>query len=739
MKNKKNNPFILWDNYNATNKNAFFGREKEISQLEKKLANNIVIFYGPSGAGKSSICKAGLEPDVYIEDYTHDYLEKRTGLKNADYIKFLQTTKSLKRPVIALDQFEKIFYDPAANVQFVKYVVNDFLENRDFKLLIIIREESIGELFKFSAKNNFSLLSDETGFHLYKMERSNVIDVFIKIFKSAGVKISQGFATTVIDTLEKATGKIELADVQAVGYELFHENNEDEINEITSQEVYNKIDGFYDRLYENLTETQKRVLKKGISSTGERTRICNYKENLHEINFLVTSRILKKVGDCYEIAHEYLVKKLLSGLSKQELELIRVRELVERATQDFSYNPDLYLDLIRLNEINKHKVKLELNLDETELVTKSELKNDFSKENRQYWIKKLSDFFPECMDFFISYLEQSVVDSLSKQSENQSMIVSVFKDLFEKGKMNYEQFFNALKYGLLSNNREVAIKSAQVLPEINGYSINTLLTLIEISPYYLFPELYKNLYSKPGSGLLTEKIIEWSLSEEKDKVKHAYGYLKANNVTPDEVSISFPTKQERRYLEHISYLAYNGEFEFEHFDEILKRLFSFDNTLLNYVKSKAQKDNALKKEIFKSIANGTYAPFNVVFKKSQDFLDYENYASKKKIKITFIRKGVLDIKNFKSFALLSFNERNPDVYKANFDITLAILGDQSRYVIDFSTLDITGFDVTIGLMRSMSKIGKGINVFSCCLTKQGIKKIERFAHFARSLDIFWYI
>ncbi len=736
---KKNNPFILWDNYNASNKNAFFGREKEIRDIKEKLETGLVVFYGPSGAGKSSICKAGIEPDIYIEDYTNDYLEKMLGIKNENFDAFINKIQSMDNPIISFDQFEKIFYDPDANSRFVKFVINYFLENPGFKFLIIIREESIGDLYKFSMTYNYSLLSDDTGFHLYKMERSKVIDVFSKIFAVSEIEVSEDFAITVVDTIEKATGYIELADIQAVGYELYEETTKKKLTSITSAQVYEKIDGFYNRLYEDLSNIQKNVLKRGISSTGERKKISSEAISEHEIANLINSRILKKVGKSYEIAHEYLVKHLLTGLSKNELDVIRVREMVERATQDFSYNPDLYLDAIRLNGINKHRDKLELDFDEIELVTKSSLINDFSKINREYWINRLSGFYPECMDLFISILELGIVDTMSKEAENQTIIVAAINNLYVTKKMNYEQFFNSLKYALLSSNREVVFKAIEVLPEINGTSIQTLLTLIDITPYYMFPEIYIKLFEKQGSGLLTEKICEWINSGQKHKVKLAYDYLKVNNVSPDEITLSFPPKDDKRYLDHLSYLAYNEMFELKEFDSIIEKMFFFDKNLLKYTKDRAKKDKDFISKVFNNLKSGTHAPFNLLFKKSEDFLDYEAYISKKDIKTTYIRKGVLDIKNFKTFVLLSFNTKTPDVYKTDFDYGLAILGKNNRYIIDFSTIDITSFDVTIGLMRSLAKIGGPIYVYSCCLSRQGEKKIGRFAHFAHSLDILWYI
>ncbi|NJM56741.1 MAG: ATP-binding protein [Synechococcales cyanobacterium RU_4_20] len=54
----------------------FFGKERTIARLEKKLdVSRLIFFFGPSGSGKSSIIKAGLIPKLQSREDKWDILE----------------------------------------------------------------------------------------------------------------------------------------------------------------------------------------------------------------------------------------------------------------------------------------------------------------------------------------------------------------------------------------------------------------------------------------------------------------------------------------------------------------------------------------------------------------------------------------------------------------------------------------------------------------------------------------
>jgi len=388
------NPFILWESYSQENKQLFFGREKDVKAIKSMLSNHHPVLFGSSGSGKSSICKAGLIPDFYIEDYSDQYLKNVFG-SLADFLNSFNTFtgRHPKKPFILLilDQFEKLFYDRYSNINFIEQLIKAILPLQNFRLLISIREENLGDLFSFSLSNRFSLLNDDTGYHLKKMENSKIFEVVKKNFNKSGVNISDRVVGLIIDIIDKTCHGVELSQVQAVCYELF-EKYFNQINEVNQETVFSIIDRYYEKLFSSLSDLEKKVLKSGISSTGEKLKISHLVENEDALNSLNTKRIIKNIGLDYEITHEYLLKKILATLSGEEIAVLRMQELVKRSEEDYKFNEDLLIDIIRLKEINKYRDDLNLSIDETELILRSILYNDSSQCDRIYWLKRYCDY-----------------------------------------------------------------------------------------------------------------------------------------------------------------------------------------------------------------------------------------------------------------------------------------------------------------------------------------------------------
>ena len=54
-------PFKFLDSYEKSDKEQFFGRNKEIAQLYNALhTSNLMLLYGASGTGKTSLINCGL-------------------------------------------------------------------------------------------------------------------------------------------------------------------------------------------------------------------------------------------------------------------------------------------------------------------------------------------------------------------------------------------------------------------------------------------------------------------------------------------------------------------------------------------------------------------------------------------------------------------------------------------------------------------------------------------------------
>ena len=736
---KIDNPFILWESYNNANKDFFFGRDEEVRALRQALSNNHVVFYGPSGSGKTSICRAGLSPGIYIEDYTTRYLKEQFGIEENSYAELDKIISGLGKPLIILDQFEKVFYDREANLAFIEYLIERYVRSNIARIIITIREENIGDLFKFSSDHQFALLSDKTGFYLRKMERSGVIDVLSHIFSQSRVNIKESTVALIVDTIQSATGSLELADIQAAGYEIF-KHYSDKMHQITADVVFDIIDGFYSRLYETLSDEEKWILKKGISSSGDRTKIPPAFYHESAFKTLLSRRILKKVGENFEIVHDYLLKKILERLTDEELSIIRVEELIERSYKDYEFNHSLLIDNLRLKDINKYRDKIMLNYGECELVTRSTMSNDLSPSNSYYWLMRLSEFFPQNKEFMLSILREGVMENAFKDSVNQIMTIKTIKDYYNSGKLSSEDFQEFMKLALLSRNKESLYAALNAIHEIIPQIVPAILHSLIHSPYFCKPEIYHIVYRISGSELVVNILKEWALSGENEKIRIAYEFLKANSIAPESIYIDPPDESDPSFLDYYSYLSAFDIKDFSILDIILEKLFSFDTNLSEYAKIKIREKN-LAQEIFEYFAQVIEPPFECLFKIHQDFLDYEAFIHKKQGTITFLNAGIIDVKKFSGFTLISFNYTRPSLNINEYDLIklLQQSGADKRYVISYSGIDLSSADITINILRSIASLGKDISVYSGCISPNLKKKLERFSDFAQSISINWVI
>jgi hypothetical protein len=68
------NPFRFLESFSATEKDLFFGRDREVGELTGLVRNNgTLVVFGESGAGKTSLLKAGLLPQLTNEDFGTAY------------------------------------------------------------------------------------------------------------------------------------------------------------------------------------------------------------------------------------------------------------------------------------------------------------------------------------------------------------------------------------------------------------------------------------------------------------------------------------------------------------------------------------------------------------------------------------------------------------------------------------------------------------------------------------------
>ncbi len=165
-------PFKFLDAYTLKDSDYFFGRTKEIAQLYKMVFETpLILIYGLSGTGKTSLVQCGLAskfdgPDWFpffirnnqdINQSLHSALDEciedtkeRSLVEKVRYI-----NRSYFRPVyLIFDQLEELFIlgnkeQQALFVENIKTLIDAKLL---CKIILIIREEYIGQLYEFESQ-----------------------------------------------------------------------------------------------------------------------------------------------------------------------------------------------------------------------------------------------------------------------------------------------------------------------------------------------------------------------------------------------------------------------------------------------------------------------------------------------------------------------------------------------------------------------------------------------------------
>ncbi len=165
-------PFKFLDAYTAKDKDIFFGREKEVDALYNMVFKTpLVMVYGLSGTGKSSLVQCGLATKFDGPDWLPILIRKgddinaslRTALNTA--LDEEESSEDLNvlierlfykyfRPVYLLfDQFEELFTleddNEAEQIKFMKDIQSLQKAELPCRIILIIREEYIGQLYDF--------------------------------------------------------------------------------------------------------------------------------------------------------------------------------------------------------------------------------------------------------------------------------------------------------------------------------------------------------------------------------------------------------------------------------------------------------------------------------------------------------------------------------------------------------------------------------------------------------------
>ena len=372
-------PFKFLDSYTIADREIFFGRDREISELYRRVfESKILLVYGVSGTGKSSLINCGLATRFDDSDWLpvnvrrgNNIIESINDAFNKQAIssfkKNLSVSEKLQsiyldhfKPVyLIFDQFEELFIlgsddEKAGFIKLIKEVVES---DTQCHVIFSIREEFLAGIteFEYDLPEIFS-----NRFRVEKMKRANAILAVEGPCKVHDIETETGFSEELIDKLCPAGNEIELTFLQIYLDRIFRiaiteKQGSDKLK--FSKVILARAGSVSDLLGQFLEEqiremddpnTGLTILKSFVSIQGTK-RQMNESEILDSIiafgtvigepdllkylTRFVDLRILRERDEAghFELRHDSLASKIYEKFTAIEKDIIEVRQFIENA------------------------------------------------------------------------------------------------------------------------------------------------------------------------------------------------------------------------------------------------------------------------------------------------------------------------------------------------------------------------------------------------------------------------
>jgi GTPase SAR1 family protein len=226
-------PFKFLDAYKEKDKDIFFGRDTETEALYKLVyKSRILVIYGQSGTGKTSLIQCGLANRFDSTDWLPFYIRRVDNINQSlrkNLAKRLEGStlkdipesinsifKKYLRPVyLIFDQLEELFILGSEDEHqlFIQSLTNILNADLPCKILLVIQEEYIGQLFKL--EESVPYIFDHR-FRLEKMYKKNLHTVIENTANSLDIQLEEPKGRTISWILENIKNKdgYELIDLQ---------------------------------------------------------------------------------------------------------------------------------------------------------------------------------------------------------------------------------------------------------------------------------------------------------------------------------------------------------------------------------------------------------------------------------------------------------------------------------------------------------------------------------------------
>jgi WD40 repeat protein len=402
-------PFKFLDSYTLADRNVFFGRDQEITELYRKVfESKILLVYGVSGTGKSSLINCGLASRFDDSDWLPVNVRRGNNIIDSlnnsfnkqvtkPYSKNLSVSEKLQsiyldhfKPIyLIFDQFEELFiFGSAEEKTGFKKLLKEVVESEtQCRVIFIIREEFLAGITEF--ENDLPDIFSNR-FRIEKMKRANAISAVEGPCKIHNIKMETGFSEELVGKLCSSANEIELAYLQIYLDRIFRisltEQNKEEDVEF-SKEILTRAGSVSDLLGQFLDEqigvmedpnTATSILKSFVSLQGTKRHMNETEildsikafgtlipmpELLRYLTKLVDLRILRERDETghFELRHDSLASKIYEKFTALEKDIIEVEQFIENTYSTYEKRGKLLtaddLEYIALYESRLHLSK----------------------------------------------------------------------------------------------------------------------------------------------------------------------------------------------------------------------------------------------------------------------------------------------------------------------------------------------------------------------------------------------
>ncbi|RFS17351.1 ATP-binding protein [Emticicia sp. C21] len=428
------NPFKFLAPYRGSDIDLFYGRTDEEHKLYELLsASNIVLVYGPSGTGKTSLIQCGLSRKYSMPDWIPLFVT-RNGNFNQSILAALQQIKldqqstdivayvkdiyrKYYRPIyLFLDQFEEVFTladkknglnadgEIGELAQLLK-TIKSLSEIGIVKIIFIIREEFLGELYKYEWY--LPTLFDFRA-RIESMKPSDVEEVITKSFKrfniSSGESIEEQIQTNLIEgnaTSQLAYLQVYLSRLWDYAYsnDATQEHSEEALPAVTITDdtlkfvgkIENILEKYVNETIQNTaselkveTKTIEGILDSFVTEDGtkrprKKDKIKDKTEDKDILKALEKARLVSQNKVYFELAHDTLAAILEKKRTSEQ-------RLINNLIHSFRTNYQLF---------ERNNKKGYLNEQNVELYDKFKNEIDAQLKEEQYIIDYIEDSLRE--------------------------------------------------------------------------------------------------------------------------------------------------------------------------------------------------------------------------------------------------------------------------------------------------------------------------------------------------------